>query len=303
MLTTPQNLDVEQFHHLVSTARSIAVARPGNLVKFAEMRELKLEDGAAKQPARSRAECQRFMESLSSAFWRLLGETPANSASGCLGQRGLTHVEVTVQSLVEIFHAFTLVDIDLAAFACDHYIQFLLCPDGRVSFPARAALVRAIRPRPRRRRILPTPPGPGPSQVLCCSSIHSIVLSASFGTKNNILLLFFQGPSGAGSVPRQATPRGTPEARPAAPAPPQRQNQPQENQEQQEFHEARDALNLGPGGVQLGGVAGNLEALLPMARGNLPAMLDLPHDMDDEVRNLTKGTYLHWNIDRQTAIR
>ena len=48
MLTTPQNLNVEQFHHLVSTARSIAVARPGNLVKFAEMRELKLEDGAAK---------------------------------------------------------------------------------------------------------------------------------------------------------------------------------------------------------------------------------------------------------------
>lgn len=115
--------------------------------------------------------------------------------------------------------------------------------------------------------------------------------------------MFIQGPSGAGSGPRQATPRGTPEARPAAPAPPQRQNQPQENQEQQEFHEARDALNLGPGGVQLGGVAGNLEALLPMARGNLPAMLDLPHDMDDEVGNLTNGTYLHWNIDRQTAIR
>ena len=250
VLVNPETLDTEQFHHLVATARNIAVARPGNLVKFAEMHEQKPEVSGTKSQGKSRSECQRFIESLSTAFWRLLGEIPDNSSSGTLGQQGLTHIEVTVQSLIDIFHAFTLVDIDLAGFACDHYIRFLLCPDPRVSFSARAALVRAIRPRPRRRRLLPTPPF-------------------------------------AAQPPRQSTPRGTPEDRPAAPAPPARHTPPPPEgarQRGQEFREARDALNMGPGGVQLGGVAGNLEALLPMARGNLPAMLDLPHDMDDEVR-------------------
>ena len=38
--------------------------------------------------------------------------------------------------------------------------------------------------------------------------------------------------------------------------------------------------------MQLGGVAGNLEALLPMARGNLPAMLDLPPDDDEAMVEL-----------------
>ena len=121
-----------------------------------------------------------------------------------------------------------------------------------MSFSARAALVRAIRPRPRRRRLLPTPP------------------------------------TAQAQPPGQPTPRATgPEDRPAAPAPPARQTPPPPEGARgrgAEFREARDALNMGPGGVQLGGVAGNLEALLPMARGNLPAMLDLPHDMDDEVR-------------------
>ena len=36
ILNTPEQLGVEQFHHLVATARNIAVARPGNLVRFAE---------------------------------------------------------------------------------------------------------------------------------------------------------------------------------------------------------------------------------------------------------------------------
>ena len=257
ILITPEELDVEQFHHLVATARSIAVARPGNLVKFAETHDKRPEESFASKNSRCRSEeCQRFIELLSSAFWRLLAEIPANASSGCLGQPGLTHIEVTVQSLVEIFHAFTLVDIDTAAFAANHYIKFLLCHDQRVAFPARAALVRAIRPRPRRRRILPTPP---------------------------------TNPQWS-----QGTPRGTPEARPAAPAPPQRHSPIPNNArrppgfQQQEFNEARNvaALNIGPGGMQLGGVAGNLEALLPMARGNIPAMLDLPPDDDEAMVEL-----------------
>jgi len=129
------------------------VTRPGNLVQFAESQG---EGGWGPSE-----ECQRFIQLLTAAFWRLLGQIPANCESGCLGQPGLTHVEATVQWLVETLHAITFVDMDTAGYAATHYIRLLLCPDQRVAFPARAALVRAVRPRPRRRRLLPLPPGAG----------------------------------------------------------------------------------------------------------------------------------------------
>ena len=84
VLRNPAELDVEQFHHL----GAIAVLRSNNLVNFAE----------CQGEARGRSEeCQRFMELLTAAFWRLLAEIPANCESGSLGQPGLNHVEATVQ--------------------------------------------------------------------------------------------------------------------------------------------------------------------------------------------------------------
>ena len=83
-------------------------------------------------------ESRRFMQILSKLFWKLLDEIPANASSGCLGQTGLANIEVTVQSLIEIFHAITLVDMDLAVFVCELYQEFLLCPfliQKLVSFP------------------------------------------------------------------------------------------------------------------------------------------------------------------------
>ena len=61
------------------------------------------------------------MELLTAAFWRLLAEIPANCESGSLGQPGLTQVESTVQWLVEILHAITLVDMDTAGYAATHW--------------------------------------------------------------------------------------------------------------------------------------------------------------------------------------
>ena len=235
-LMDPDKVDVEMFHHLVATARNIAVTRPGNLVKFAESCNMQSET-----PEQTRnGESRRFMQILSKLFWKLLDEIPANASSGCLGQTGLANIEVTVQSLIEIFHAITLVDMDLAVFVCELYQEFLLCPDSRVSFPARLALVKALKPRPKR-KVVPTAQVAGSSE------------------------------------PRQGTPRGgasPDEGRPSAASPGSRRDQ--------EFN-VRDALATGPGGIPLGGVAGNLEALLPIAQGNLPAaMLDLSQDMDDE---------------------
>ena len=87
----------------------------------------------------------------------------------------------------------------------------------------------------------------------------------------------------------QDAPRGTSEAKPAAPTPPQRHS-PTPNKarrppgsQQQGFNEARNgaAMDIGPGGTHIEGAAENLEAPLPMARGNPPDMLKLPLD-DDE---------------------
>ena len=105
VLRNPGQLDVEEFHHLVATARAIAVARPSNLVRFAE----------SQGESRGRnEECQRFMELLTTAFWRLLAEIPENCESGCLGQPGLTHVETTVQWLVDILNAVARENLDCA---------------------------------------------------------------------------------------------------------------------------------------------------------------------------------------------
>ena len=85
------------------------MARPGNQVKFAEMASSDQQTLPGPQSG-SMVEYQKFIESISSAFWRLIGEIPTSSSSGYLGQRRLTHVE-----MIEIFHAFTLVDTDLAS--------------------------------------------------------------------------------------------------------------------------------------------------------------------------------------------
>ncbi len=68
---------------------------------------------------------------------------------GSLGQPGLTHVEVTVQALVEIFHAFAVLDARSVAFAIQMYAQFLTSEDVHVAFAAKTALIRVLRPRTR----------------------------------------------------------------------------------------------------------------------------------------------------------
>ncbi len=141
--------------------------------------------------------------------------------------------------MIEVLHAFTLSDHDAVPYVTKLYSQFLMVDDSQVSFAAKQALVRALRPRARRRKVvIPSPP--------YCST----------------------------------------------PPPPQQQRQEQQQGQQQQqeeedadpdnlqFHDAvpmqqgqeevEGALNVGPGGVQLGGIAGNLDALLGGGGGNHP---------------------------------
>ena len=288
LLSNPDELDVEKFHHLLAIARNIAVARPNNLVKFAETHdnnkkadqdggEVSKSDTTAK--VNKTKECQEFMNLLIKAFWRLLEEIPANALSRPLGQAGLTFIESTVQSLIDILHAFSFVDMDNAGFVAEHYIRFLLCEDQRVSFPARAAIVRSVRPRPKKRKI--------PQQQHQQQSTADNPPGLPVAETSPILRGRQQDNAAGGGLEERnlAGGGGVPPFHPPAPGPPHH-NIPGFDEDQELD------LNHGPGGIHIGGVAGNLDELLPIrgggaggvggvgggGAGNLPAMLDLPAD-------------------------
>ena len=117
-------MDVETFQRLVLTARGVAVARPTNLVTFAE---------EATGP-----QVTKFMKYFSDWFWQLQAANPTASASlGTIGQFGFTHVEATVQALVETFHAFasssTAADRDsTVSFAAKVYSDLLMAENIQV---------------------------------------------------------------------------------------------------------------------------------------------------------------------------
>ncbi|XP_066993474.2 E3 ubiquitin-protein ligase UBR4 [Anabrus simplex] len=156
----PRDLDAEAFYRLVLTARGVAVSRPHNLAKFADQQQDKTpvfeeSPGEANEP-----EKKHLMVQLIEAMWRLHQAHPANMALAPVCVPGLTHVEATVHAIVEIIHAFTTCDVEgSVSSAAKLYLQLLLSEDTLVSFSAKQAVIRVLRPRLRRRRVLiPSPP-------------------------------------------------------------------------------------------------------------------------------------------------
>nr|KAG5693182.1 hypothetical protein BaRGS_014072 [Batillaria attramentaria] len=179
-----QAMAVESFQRLVVTARSVAVTRPTNLIKFAEAGrkdevlevtdlETEKEDKAGEQkPSHlfdlDLVEQGHFTSQLMSTFWKLHAARPSNPMLAPVCLPGLAHVDATVRALVEIIHAFSLSDPQCVSMATKHYVQLLLSTDPQVSSACCHALIRALRPRHRHRRrrvFIPTPPtcsSPGP---------------------------------------------------------------------------------------------------------------------------------------------
>ena len=68
-------------------------------------------------------------------------------------------MEATVQAVVEIIHAYTVCSLNAVPLAVRLYTELLLCTDTSVSFGAKQALIRVLRPRHKRRKVfIPSPP-------------------------------------------------------------------------------------------------------------------------------------------------
>ena len=254
------DLDVEAYQRLLVTARSVAVARPSNLVKFAETgtssKEEVLEvtdleeekEVTANWSVADNKDSRHFVTMLTEAFWVLHSTKPSNSMLAPVCLPGLSHVDATVSALVEIINAFTLCDLDTANLATKLYVKFLMSPVQTVSFACKTAIIRTLRPRHRRRRVyIPSPPR--------CSS-----------------------PGGGDDDDNDNDDNDNPDDKPVvrvpAPTPPTQGDEAFEVVEQHEPMDIEDAVSRH--GRPIG-----LEELLS-GGVNFPPMVDIPPDADDE---------------------
>ncbi|XP_054271979.1 E3 ubiquitin-protein ligase UBR4-like isoform X4 [Macrosteles quadrilineatus] len=150
-----KDLDAEAFYRLVLMTRAIAVTRPQNLAKNATYESS--SDSQNKGPENSK----ELLHQLTEIMWKLHAVRPANPALASVCIPGLTHVEATIHCIVEMIHSYTLVDgsDSTVSLAVKLYLALLLCPDTTVSFSAKQAFIRVLRPRLKRRRVfIPSPP-------------------------------------------------------------------------------------------------------------------------------------------------
>lgn len=93
-------------------------------------------------------------------LWLLHAAYPKNLALAPVVVPGLTHTETVIHAIIETIHAFTICDMDgFAPLAAKLYLQLLLSSDTVISFNAKQAIIRVLKPRFKRRRVyIPSPP-------------------------------------------------------------------------------------------------------------------------------------------------
>ncbi|KAJ0180973.1 hypothetical protein K1T71_003058 [Dendrolimus kikuchii] len=187
----PHNIDPEAYFRLVLLARGVAVARPQHLVKYSAPTPPKPTNGDWSLLWKGDYQDEKDKEPhvcalLMSVLWRLAACRSATGGPPGILSYGLRHVEHTLHALADTIHAFQLhADPSCVDFGNQIYLSLLLAEDQSISFGAKTALMRVLRPRVKRRRVyIPSPPntpGAGSSVTTAqpTSSITEAVVSES----------------------------------------------------------------------------------------------------------------------------
>ncbi|XP_039765320.1 protein purity of essence isoform X3 [Pararge aegeria] len=160
-----RNIDPEAYFRLVLLARGVAVARPQHLVKFSATTPSKPANGDwsvlwkgdnQDEPGKEPHLCALLI----SVLWKLAACRSQTAGPPGILSYGLRHVEHTLHALADTIHAFQLnSDSDCVDFGNQIYLSLLLAEDQIISFGAKGALMRVLRPRVKRRRVyIPSPP-------------------------------------------------------------------------------------------------------------------------------------------------
>lgn len=135
-----RNIDPEAFYRLVLLTRNIAIARPQALAKIANENNFTI------------------VPSLMQLLKELHETTPTYEAQCSIVRTGLSHTESIVHALVEIIYAFALSDASLIEQMTKYFVTLLLDRATVISYSAKQAMVKLLRPRLKRRKIITTPP-------------------------------------------------------------------------------------------------------------------------------------------------
>lgn len=114
--SSEDEIDPEMFERLVVMTRAVAVNRPENLLKFTKELSESLDPTTVSLPMK-----------LISTFWRFYQASLGNTSLESIAHSAMHHTEIIIFALVEIFHAFILVDSSYVAMVTEIYVQLLLC--------------------------------------------------------------------------------------------------------------------------------------------------------------------------------
>lgn len=129
-----RNIDPEAFYRLVLLTRGIAVARPQSLAKIAGENQFQI------------------VSSFMLLLYELHDITPSYEAQCSIVRVGLSHIESTVQALVEIIYAFALSDPSLVESMTKCFVTLLLNRATVISYSVKQAMIRLLRIRVKRRK-------------------------------------------------------------------------------------------------------------------------------------------------------